>query len=210
MKRKHYLFLIAIGMSAGAAQAEMYKWTGPDGKTIYSDQPPPASVNAEKKTIAASGGSIDLPYELAQATGNHPVVLYTTSKCAPCDAGRKLLSDRGVPYREKTITSAEDAERLRAVAGAEGQLPTLTVGRATQVGFESGAWSKILTAAGYPQTSRLPRGYSNPPTEPAAPPAKVVAAAKEAEINDASLPAPARPTAGPANSTGTAPRGFQF
>lgn len=212
MNRFRFFLMIAASGLACQAQAELYKWTGPDGKIVYSDQPPPASVAAEKKPVAAAATSVALPYELAQAAGNHPVVLYTTSACAPCDAARKLLNERGVPFAEKTVTTADDATRLNKAVGASDQLPVMTVGRATQLGFEPSAWSTALTAAGYPQTSRLPRSYRNPAPEPAAPLPAVVAKKEAPGIAD--KPAPAVTGASPAAldspSKPAASTGFRF
>ena len=55
--------------------------------------------------------------ELRQVATRYPVVLYTGDNCAPCNSGRNLLNARGVPYTEKTVTTNEDAEALKRMAG---------------------------------------------------------------------------------------------
>jgi glutaredoxin len=197
-------FLFLLACTAGA-HAQLYKSVGPDGKVTYSDTPPASAKRVETKSIASgSAGGVNLPYELAESVKNNPVTLYTSDKCAPCDDGRKLLTARGIPFAEKTISSNEDIARLKQ-AGGNTQLPLLLVGRNKQQGFEPGGWGSALTAAGYPETSKLPGNYRNPQAEAAAPAPKPLAAKQAGNEQaatrtaDDSLPA-----------TGNAPPGFRF
>lgn len=157
-------------LCAGAAHAQLYKWVGPDGKVGYSDTPPPSSARqVETRSLTIGGVSAaEFPYELAEALRAHPVTLYTTSNCLPCDDGRKLLVARGIPHTEKTVNSNEDIVQFRQLAG-DSQLPFLTVGKYREKGFEAGAWHNALNIAGYPEKSRLPRHYRNPAAQAAAP-----------------------------------------
>ena len=41
-----------------------------------------------------------------------------------------------------------------------------TICRDQQGGFETALWNSRLSAAGYPETSRLPKNYRNPPAQP--------------------------------------------
>lgn len=207
MKKLHSLLLIGAVVSASSAQAELYKSIGPDGKVTYSDMPPPAAARIEKKAIG-NGSTIpaNLPYELAQAAGKHPVTLYTSAQCGPCEEGRQLLNKRGVPFQEKTVSTEADATRVKQATGADGGLPVLTVGRNTQQGFEAVAWNSALTTAGYPDQNRLPSNYRNPPAQAAAPVAKPPPAVTEATAMDRT--APAMPKA--ATPAGAAPSGFRF
>ncbi|HVL74773.1 MAG TPA: glutaredoxin family protein [Noviherbaspirillum sp.] len=208
MKHLQPLLPVLLVLCAGAAHAQLYKWVGPDGKVTYSDVPPPAGAKAEARAApAATGGAAsDLPYELAQAARNHPVVLYTTADCLPCDDGRKLLNARGIPFRERTVTSNEDIAQVRQLGG-DTNLPLLTVGRARERGYEPNAWNNALTIAGYPAASRLPRNYRQPAPEPAAPRVEPVAPKQE---EPAAAPAPATPPTELPPATGNAPPGFRF
>ncbi|WP_374585909.1 DUF4124 domain-containing protein [Pseudoduganella sp.] len=167
MKRAVLLLLL----TASAAHAQMYKWKDERGVTHFTETPPPASAKkAEVKNYGSGGtGSVDLPQELAEVVRARPVVLYTSAKCAPCDQARQLLLTRGIPYREKTVSSDDDHDALRK-AGSNGELPMLLVGRTRQLGFEAATWDGVLTEAGYPPTKMLPAGYANPAPTPAAPP----------------------------------------
>ena len=193
---------LALLLACSAAGAQVYEWKDAKGVTHFSDTPPAARDAAQVKNHAS--GPVDstpLPYELAKAAKAHPVTLYTAGgKCAPCDRGRSLLRQRGVPFLEKTVASAADQQVLRQ-AGSDGEVPLLVVGRNKLAGFQENDWNLALSAAGYPARSILPPGYRQPAATPAAPPqplaqelaeAKAAAAATEAadEARFAPRPAP--------------------
>ncbi|MEA5097999.1 MAG: glutaredoxin family protein [Burkholderiaceae bacterium] len=187
-----------------SAQAQMYRWVDSSGKVNYSDRPPPTSVKTQKKALAA--GEVDnsgLPYALSQATKNNPVTLYTATSCAPCDEGRALLKSRGVPFSEKTVGSNADAERMK-LAGGDGRLPFVTIGRTTQVGFDASSWDAALTSAGYPESSQLPANFRYAPAQSAAP----AAPAAEKPAGNGRAPNRNARTQPPAENT--APSGFRF
>ncbi len=161
---------LAGGLSMSGAVNAQYKWENPDGSVGYGDVPPSRPV----KMLKTPAGDVKsapaedpgaLPYALKQAATRFPVVLYTGSsakgECAPCVEGRDYLSKRGVPYVEKLVKSVEDMKQFKSNVSAEGSMPVLTVGKEKAVGFESGSWSGLLDAAGYPKTSALPKGYKH-------------------------------------------------
>lgn len=198
-----WLLLLAL-----PASAQLYKIVGPDGKVTYSDTPPPPSQTGkvERKNLGQSNNDANLPYELAEAVKNHPVTLYTTSACAPCDEGRNLLRQRGVPFAEKTVSSNEDQVKLRQIAGSL-ELPLLVVGRSKQRGYEPGGWQAALSAAQYPESNNLPSNYTWRAPEPVVPPP---AEPKEAAKNAAPAAPPAPPPAPTPPPENNAPPGFRF
>jgi glutaredoxin len=210
MNKAFKLLPLALLCCATLAQAQMYKSVDPDGRVTYSDTPPAAAARqVEARPLpSASAGPSTLPYALAQAAKAHPVTLYTSDQCPPCVSARDFLAARGVPYTEKTVSSNADIAALR-VAGGEAQLPFLTIGRAREQGFEENAWNSALSAAGYPKTSQLPKTWSNPAPQPAAPrPADkpAITSATQAPAPGPGMPAPGEvPPA-----TGKAPPGFRF
>lgn len=173
------LVLVALGTLA-APSAAQYKWRSPEGTIVYSDVPPPAGARLMNERssepaspaapAASSAANPELPYELKAASGKFPVVLYTAPDCAPCSAARQHLSARGVPFSEKTISSTADFEAFKARGFSDNSFPALTVGREKTVGFESGAYDRLLNAAGYPRSSRLPTNYKQAAAEPMTPP----------------------------------------
>jgi glutaredoxin len=209
MKRALQFSLALLLLAAAAAQAQLYKSVGPDGKITYSDSPPSSAARVESKALPLGGANTaDMPFELSAAVKGHPVTLYTTKNCIPCDEGRKLLSERGVPFSEKTVNSGEDIAQFRKTGG-DSQLPLLMVGRNKESGFEAGAWNSALTSAGYPESSKLPKSYRNPPPEGAAPAPKVTAAKqRNPDENDTTAGKPAATELPPA--IGNAPPGFRF
>ena len=192
---------LALLLACGAAGAQVYKWKDAKGVTHFSDTPPAARHAAQVKDYAS--GAVDgapLPYELGKAAKAHPVTLYTAGgSCAPCDRGRSLLRQRGVPFLEKTVASAADQQVLRQ-AGSDGEVPLLVVGRNKLAGFQEEDWNQALNAAGYPARSVLPPGYRQAAATPAAPPqpsaqelaeARAAAAAAEAAAEAKFAPRPA-------------------
>jgi glutaredoxin len=203
--------VIAGGLFSPMLQAQqVYRIVGPDGKVTFSDQPPPPASNA--KVSAANGSSAGgatsagLPFELRQVAAKYPVTLYTGNNCAPCGAGRSLLTSRGIPFSEKMVTTNEDTQALQRMSG-ETSLPFMTIGSQQLKGFSEAEWTQYLDAAGYPASSALPASYRRPAPTPlvtvATPPA---APAAGAAAGTASGGLPARPATQPNNN----PAGIQF
>lgn len=165
------LFVLSVlGFALGTASAQgVYRIVGPDGRVTFSDQPPPSStpaqpVGAATRGTAASANAV-LPFELRQIANRYPVTLYSGPDCAPCDSGRRLLESRGVPFSERTVSTAEDVEALRRLSG-DSSMPVLTVGGQRIKGYSDAEWSRYLDAAGYPVKSALPTGYRRPAAAP--------------------------------------------
>jgi len=154
---------LLIGGHAVHAQ-QVYKIVGPDGRVSFSDKPP-SSTDGKVAPVTpgrnAGNNAATLPYELREVASRYPVTLYTGANCAPCNAGRALLTQRGVPFSEKTVSTNLDIEALQQLAG-ETSLPVLTVGKQQLKGFSDSQWSQYLDAAGYPSSSKLPTGFRNP------------------------------------------------
>jgi glutaredoxin len=145
---------IVLAVSCGAASAQMYRWVDRDGRTHYTQTPPPPDAkNVEKRPLAAGNAGAmpygDLPYASQNAARNYPVTLYTSPECAgPCDLARALLVRRVVPFREISLQRQEDLDRFKAAGGT--QIPYLVVGSQKQNGYLEEAYSALLDSAGYP------------------------------------------------------------
>lgn len=206
---------VALLLAGAAASAQIYKWVDAKGVTHYSDTPP-ASKQAEVKAYGGGRATlVQLPYELARAARTCPVTLYTVDKCKACDDGRALLKARGIPFSEKTVTTAADQEKLKE-AGSDGQLPLLLVGRSKLLGFQADAWNGALTNAAYPARSMLPSRYRHPDPVAAAPvaagpsPEMLAREAREAaRLAEAEAAAAREAEAREKNKSNTAPA-FQF
>ncbi len=205
--------LCAAALVLPAAQAQpVYRITGPDGKVTFTDRapgsgtPPPAQIGGSAEVRASAAD--ELPYALRQVAARYPVTLYSGSDCTPCTSARALLMQRGVPFTERTVNTAEDVDALKRLAG-EASLPLATLGAQQLKGYSEAEWTQYLDAAGYPRQPQLPASYRRPAPAPLAPvvarPATPAAASAPAERPRAGRPdaaAPPAPARNPANPAG--------
>jgi glutaredoxin len=196
-----------IGTATAGQTQTIYRIVGANGKVTFSDKPPLSSDQSKVATTGAgssgSASDVTLPFELRQVVGKYPVTLYTAPSCAPCDRGRSLLAGRGVPFTERTITSAEDIASLQRMNG-DSSLPALTIGAQRLKGMSETEWTQYLDAAGYPKTSQLPAAYKG---APAAPLVSVAKATKTEPKPVSPAPQAELPARGPTPSN---PTGIQF
>ena len=171
--------LLGLLVLAGPAGAQ-YKVIDPDGSVTYTDRAP-ADANAKVQAMRRDGSPaataptagatanptvVALPFELRALVARFPVLLYTTNQdCAPCLQARLLLTQRGVPYSERSISSDDDIGALQRLTGGR-SVPALTVGVQALRGFQEQDWQSTLDLAGYPKESRLPRGWQAAPISP--------------------------------------------
>lgn len=204
------LVVLAAGVFPSPSQAQqVYRIVGPDGKVTFSDQPPSPSTHAKVTSSTSEAGmvaaNISLPFELRKVAGQYPVTLYSGDNCGPCASARAMLTTRGIPFSEKTVTTSEDGQALQRLSG-DNSLPFLTIGSQQLKGFSDAEWTQFLDAAGYPKSSVLPASYRQTPATPlvtVAPSAPAVRSAVRP-----TLPPPAAPsTAGP---TADNPAGIRF
>lgn len=201
--------LVLACAGTGLQAQTIYRIVGSDGKVTFSDKPP---VSADQGKIAgtgvgASGAAASaggLPFELRQVVNKYPVTLYTSAKCTPCDTGRTLLTSRGVPFSERTVSTPDDADYLQRLSG-DNSLPFLTIGGQKIRGLSDSEWTQYLDAAGYPKTSALPASYKN------AAPTPLVSLQKPAAPKAEEKPAPAAESPRPVPAVNPAnPAGIQF
>jgi glutaredoxin len=161
--------LVAAAIAATLLPAlAVYKVEHPDGTVTYTDRPADtgsARVTSLGRDAAPPPLAVVLPQELRVLVQRYPVTLYTAPDCVPCDSGRRLLQQRGVPYTERVIASADDAAALERTVGGR-SVPALTIGTQPLRGLSEADWTAYLDAAGYPRESRLPRGWQPPPPAP--------------------------------------------
>lgn len=204
--------LALAAAAAGTAGAQVYRIVGPDGRVTFSDKPP-AEASAKAAPSAGSSGRTEggasgsLPFELRQVASRYPVTLYSGPNCVPCGTGRSFLSQRGIPFSEKSVSSPDDIEALGRISGGSASLPLLTVGGQQLKGYSEHEWSQFLDAAGYPRSSQLPTSYRQPAATPL-----VTATTVRPPETAAAEPAPAAPAPAPRAPapTGSNPAGITF
>lgn len=198
---------VLLCLGAGVQAQTVYRIVGADGRITFSDKPP---LGTEQGKVAAAGvGAVGaaasgaLPYELRQVAGRFPVTLYSGPDCGPCTSGRAMLVGRGIPFSERSVTSAEDVAALKRLSG-ETSLPYLTIGGQRIKGYSDLEWTQYLDAAGYPKASQLPSSYRQPGPSP------LVALDKPAPAKAEEAPE-ARPEPSPVPAPSAAnPAGIQF
>ena len=189
---------LALSASASGAWAQApYKLVSPDGKITYTDRPVTAQPGTQVQPLRRDAipgmvpGAVTgppLPTDLRAVQVRFPVIVYTTTDCASCDSGRRLLQQRGVPYSERLVTTEDDIAALQRLSAGR-TLPVLTVGGQTLRGYSERDWLSTLDLAGYPKESRLPRGWQAPSAEPLVVRAPMVTPRVAVEARVASEPA---------------------
>ena len=184
----------ALALTGPAAWAQ-FKVVAPDGTVTYTDRPAgssgtkvvplgrdaaaAAAAFATRASAPAAVRTLGLPYELRLVVERFPVTLYAAADCAPCDIGRRLLQQRGVPFAERQVQTEDDLIALARLSGAR-TVPVLAVGGQLSRGWQEADWQSTLELAGYPRESRLPSDWKNPSPAPLTPRAEDEAQARPA------------------------------
>jgi len=147
--------LLSSMIAAPAGAAQLYRWVDAQGRVEWRDTPPPeAAKQVEQRRVPGNlAPASRLPYAVQQAAKNFPVILWTTTCGAVCDAAKKHLAARAIPYTEKDAKA--DNEAFRKATGAM-EVPVLFVGRQQLKGYAATEWDAALDAAGYPRASTAP------------------------------------------------------
>jgi len=160
------IWLAAASMPLAAAQ--LYQWKDAQGRTVYSDQPPPPDVrNAQQKSFKGSVIEVGESYSTKTAREKYPVTLYASACGAPCDQARQLLAERGIPYSGKDPQASPEAQAELQKLTGQLRVPVLVVGSDKITGFGTHQWQGMLDRAGYPKSA--PPGSKPAPQTTAAP-----------------------------------------
>lgn len=191
-------------LAAGHLYAQqVYKSVDKNGRVTYSEVPPlPGSGD---KLTGDSAANVALPYALQQVVSRYPVTLYITADCGPCINARLMLTQRGVPFTERTVNSDEDITAYKKL-NSENNFPLATIAAQQLKGYEETEWAKYLDAAGYPKSSTLPRNYRNAEATSLTP-KKAVEKLEKAAV--AEKPVAAKPSPAPQESNNN-PAGIKF
>jgi glutaredoxin len=196
---------LTFALAAAASAQQLYRWTDEKGRVHVTDSPPPANAkDVQKKSVTASAApATQLPFELTQAVKDFPVTLYSAPQCRlPCEQARALLNKRGVPFKEVQVWDPESEKQLKEISGEQAMVPTLTVGRSVQKGYQAEAFDALLDSARYPQVGVAPARKQAAPPVPKEyqDPAKAKADAAQPEAAPTgryAAKAPAKPQAEP-------------
>jgi glutaredoxin len=143
------VLLASCAASAGAAQ--LYRSVDANGRVEWRDTPPSDARQVEERRVQGNVMSTSgLPYAVQRAARNFPVTLWTAKCGEPCDAAKKHLVRRGIPYAERDARAESD--QLRKLTGGA-EVPVLAVGRTQIKGYSRGEWDNALDAVGYPSVA---------------------------------------------------------
>ena len=165
--------MMAVWLAAAStslAAASLYQWKDAQGRTVYSDQPPPPNIhNAQQKAFKGSVIEMGESYATKTAREKYPITLYASACGVPCDQARQLLTQRGVPFSSKDPQASPEAQaELQKLTGRL-SVPVLVVGSDRVDGFEAGQWQAALDRAGYPKSAPAgtkPAAVLHPPRPP--------------------------------------------
>ena len=136
------LALILIALLASPALANVYKWTDAQGRTQYSDNPPPAANVVKLKLQTYSG-----PARVSQVPGTeNGVTLYTASWCGVCKRAKSFLRAKSIPFSEWDVEKTEyGAAKFRQLGGTG--VPLITLGANKMEGFDPDGFMQMWQAS---------------------------------------------------------------
>ena len=162
----------AVIAACAAAQAQqVYRYVDKDGRTIYTDRPPPPdSKDVQAKRLSPNFiENNDAPIATTQAAQRFPVTLYTFACGTVCQNAEALLNRRGVPFTTVNVEDQKGAEALQKLTGAQ-QAPVLQVGdKLIAKGFNEARWTRDARRRRLPEDTAAARRRRRRPAEPAAP-----------------------------------------
>jgi glutaredoxin len=135
-----FLPFVILVFSLCTHAAEVYKWTGPDGRTHFGDRPDPG-VPAEQMRIRSFSGTSDVTKNDSSAIAG--VVMLSTAWCGVCKRARQYLTSKGVAFTELDVEkSAAGRDEYRRLNGRG--VPIILVGNQQMNGFDPARLDRLL------------------------------------------------------------------
>jgi len=160
------------------AQAAMYKWVDAQGRTQYSDTPPPANAKKveEQKITRNTIETSTQPFAVQEAAKRNPVTVWISDCGDLCTRARDYLAKRGVPHTVRNPSRQGEQDAWKKASGGDNSIPLLVIGSTrTLKGFDEAEWNTALDSAGYPRNApslkpqAIPTGDAQPGAKPPAP-----------------------------------------
>lgn len=137
------------------AQAQtLYKIATPDGRVLYTDQPP-AKGKVLKTLTPDAAPATALPPSAAEQLAKlqslraptvasvSGVVLYSAVWCGYCTKAKAWLGAKGIAYREVDIDTPDGMASYAQAGGGRG-VPLLVAGGQRVQGFSPGAYDQLF------------------------------------------------------------------
>ena len=149
-------FLAAIGLAVLPAAGQVYKWTGPDGRTHYGDRPPEDTKKEELRIgVQSFGGPAEIdtwtrilkraPAVDTSKPASSAVTMFSTSWCPHCKRAKAYFAQKGLAFREIDIEASEAGQREFKSYGGNG-VPLIIVGDKRMRGFSPEAMDRMLAS----------------------------------------------------------------
>jgi len=146
------LVLFTIFLTAGSANAEVYKWRDSNGKLHFGDSPPGES-SAEKldeKELAARISSFTnvsvqitpIDFGVNKQTNNRQVIMYSTTRCPYCAKARAYFTKHGIDYVDRKIDKFPAFRKEFKAFGGKG-VPVIFSGKYRMNGFNENNFAKM-------------------------------------------------------------------
>ncbi len=137
-----FLLLLVLTTLTMPVFSGVYKWTDAQGRTHYSDAPPPTAKTTQLKLQSYSG-----PVQVGQATGaDSGVTLYTTEWCGVCKRAKAFMKANNVPFSEWDVEKSDfGAAKFRQMGGRG--VPLITVGSQKMMGFDPNRFMQLWQAS---------------------------------------------------------------
>jgi glutaredoxin len=164
--------IIAVALAAALvlpAHAAMYKWVDSQGRTQYSDTPPPANARKveEQKIVPNTIQTTGAPFAVQEAAKRNPVTVWLSDCGELCTKARDYLARRGVPHAVRNPSRESEQEAWKKVSGGDNSVPLLVIGATQKLkGFDEAQWAAALEGAGYPRTAPALKPQAIPTAAP--------------------------------------------
>jgi len=150
-------FAAFVALAVLPAAAQVYKWTGPDGRTHYGDRPPEDAKRQELRIgVQSFGGPAEVdtwtkvlrrpPAVDTSKPRSSSVTMYSTAWCPHCKRAKAYFAQKGVGFREVDIEASDAGRREFEEYGGKG-VPLIIVGERRMRGFDPDAMDRLLASA---------------------------------------------------------------
>src|SRR5688572_22927202 len=154
------LIILALVMPALVQAGTLYRSVTPDGRILYSDQPPesgkvertfnfanlPASPVPESVTQYRADLEKSAQRKLAAADARQPV-LYMAKWCGYCRQAEAYLAEKKISYQRHDIDTPDGKRAYAEATGAGKGIPLIHVGAQKVRGFSRPAYEALFAAA---------------------------------------------------------------
>jgi len=150
MRRFRIALLTAVFLSLSwhpVQGGKVYKWTDPEGRVHFADNP--AGVpDAEEVKIQTFTGASDVVLE-GDDYGPRVVKILSTTWCGVCKTAKQYLAGKGIYFSEYDVETSDIGRLEYKRLGGKG-VPIILVGNQRMDGFSAKKLDEMLKNVGYP------------------------------------------------------------